>query len=367
MKATTLISLTVGSLLALCTACHPSQSAKEYVVEGVVRDSSANGKTIYIMRYDNNEFIDSTVVKDNRFTFKGQIDTAVFCRIDVTYSEFANFILEGGHIQADLETWNYPHGTPLNEERTRFQSWEDSLYKAQKESYQAYRKRYKEPEEFKAQWDSLRKAKGWDNHEPLKELFMRHNNDALGLSLIYGRTFHDMSLDEKLELLAHAGPWVKSTKIIKRLQADLDNQKKTTEGQPFVDINGKDIEGKDIALSDFIGKGNYVLLDMWASWCAPCKAEIPYLAQLHNRYKDKGLTVIGLFTWDKAENLPEAIKSEKITWPQIIDTDNQGMKQYGVGGIPHIILFSPDGTILKRGLRGDFMIKTVENILSNKK
>ena len=106
MKATTLISLTVGSLLALCTACHPSQSAKEYVVEGVVRDSSANGKTIYIMRYDNNEFIDSTVVKDNRFTFKGQIDTAVFCRIDVTYSEFANFILEGGHIQADLETWS---------------------------------------------------------------------------------------------------------------------------------------------------------------------------------------------------------------------------------------------------------------------
>lgn len=176
-----------------------------------------------------------------------------------------------------------------------------------------------------------------------------------------------MSLDEKLELLAHAGPWVKSTKIIKRLQADLDNQKKTTEGQPFVDIDGKDIEGNDIALSDFIGKSNYVLLDMWASWCAPCKAEIPYLAQLHNRYKDKGLTVIGLFTWDKAENLPEAIKSEKITWPQIIDTDNQGMKQYGVDGIPHIILFSPDGTILKRGLRGDFMIKTVENILSNKK
>ena len=100
---------------------------------------------------------------------------------------------------------------------------------------------------------------------------------------------------------------------------------------------------------------------------APCKAEIPHLAQLHNRYKDKGLTVIGLFTWDKAENLPEAIKAEKITWPQIIDTDNQGMKQYGVDGIPHIILFSPDGTILKRGLRGDFMIKTVENILSNKK
>lgn len=135
---------------------------------------------------------------------------------------------------------------------------------------------------------------------------------------------------------------------------------------PYTDITGTDADGKPIALSDFIGKGNYVLMDMWASWCGPCKGEIPNLARLHNQYKDKGLTVIGLFVWDKQENLKKAMKSEGITWPQIVDEESKSTQVYGVDGIPHIILFSPDGTILKRNLRGDAMIKTVEEIMNRK-
>ncbi len=135
---------------------------------------------------------------------------------------------------------------------------------------------------------------------------------------------------------------------------------------PYTDITGTDADGKPIALSDFIGKGNYVLMDMWASWCGPCKGEIPNLARLHNQYKDKGLTVIGLFVWDKQENLKKAMESEGITWPQIVDEESKSTQMYGVDGIPHIILFSPDGTILKRNLRGDAMIKTVEEIMNRK-
>lgn len=123
---------------------------------------------------------------------------------------------------------------------------------------------------------------------------------------------------------------------------------------------------ENLLLSDFIGKGNYVLMDMWASWCGPCKGEIPNLARLHNQYKDKGLTVIGLFVWDKQENLKKAMESEGITWPQIVDEESKSTQMYGVDGIPHIILFSPDGTILKRNLRGDAMIKTVEEIMNRK-
>ena len=135
---------------------------------------------------------------------------------------------------------------------------------------------------------------------------------------------------------------------------------------PYTDITGTDADGKPIALSDFIGKGNYVLMDMWASWCGPCKGEIPNLARLHNQYKDKGLTVIGLFVWDKQEDLKKAMESEGITWPQIVDEESKSTQVYGVDGIPHIILFSPDGTILKRNLRGDAMIKTVEEIMNRK-
>lgn len=105
---------------------------------------------------------------------------------------------------------------------------------------------------------------------------------------------------------------------------------------------------------------------MWASWCGPCRGEIPNLSQLYNRYKDKGFTVVGLFVWDEESNLKKSLEEEKITWSQIIDTEGNAMDLYGESGIPQIILFAPDGTIVKRNLRGENMIQTVDKIMSNK-
>lgn len=77
--------------------------------------------------------------------------------------------------------------------------------------------------------------------------------------------------------------------------------------------------------------------------------------------------VLGIFVWDKKENLSKAIKKYDITWPQIFDTENMACKSYGVSGIPHIILFAPDGTILKRNLRGEKMIRIIDEIMDKNK
>ena len=92
-------------------ACSPSSHSTEYSVSGVVSDSAANGKKIYILRYDDNQYIDSTVIEKNQFTFKGQVDTASYCRIDVDRGVYANFILENGDIRVDLQKHNQPSGT----------------------------------------------------------------------------------------------------------------------------------------------------------------------------------------------------------------------------------------------------------------
>ena len=76
--------------------------------------------------------------------------------------------------------------------------------------------------------------------------------------------------------------------------------------------------------------------------------------------------MLGVFVWDKEENLNKSIKEEKVTWPQIFDSEETAMKLYGVDGIPHIILFAPDGTILKRNLRGEGMIQTVDEVMNKK-
>ena len=333
----------------------------------MVSDSSANGKKIYIMRYDDNQNIDSTIIEKNQFTFKGQINTASFCRIDVDRNLYANFILENGNIRVDLQKHNEPSGTPLNDKLAQLTLAEDSVSELINLRSQEIMKQCGNDEQaFDSQIQEFIKQQRESIANKCADLYEGHWDDAFGYALLYSEFFNFTPLAQQKALIAKFGNWLKSTQTAQKISKTIEAQEKTAEGMPYIDITGTDAEGKRIALSDFIGKGNYVLMDIWASWCGPCKGEIPNLARLHNQYKDKGLTVIGIFVWDKQENLKKAMDSEGIIWPQIFDKENKSIQMYGIDGIPHIILFSPNGTILKRNLRGDTMIKTVEEIMNRK-
>lgn len=357
------IQLLCAGALAMFCACQPAQQGNKYTVTGELEDSTYHGKKIYIMRYDDNNRVDSTFIEGSKFVFEGQVDTAAFCRIDVTHNVFANFILEGGCIKVNLKEYNQPSGTPLNDELRNIALEEDSIfsYVAQKQEeissqYADEEKALEALKEFANQFKASIAARS-------KELFARHPNDAVGHFLMYRIFMDNLDVDTQLQIISTFGPWLKSTNMVKNTLVRANALKNTAEGMAFTDIKGKDVDGNPVALSDYVGKGNYVLLDMWASWCGPCKGEIPNLLKLHNQYKDKGLTVLGLFVWDKDENLKKAMEEEGIVWPQIIDTEMASQNLYGVDGIPHIILFAPDGTILKRYLRGQGMIEAVDEVM----
>ena len=362
MKA---IKMLLAGGMALMCACQPSQKSQMYTVTGELDDSTHHGKKVYIMRYSDQKMIDSTFIEGNKFVFKGQVDTASFCRIDVTRSAFGNFVLEGGDIKVNLKEYNHPSGTPQNDAMSK-------LYKEEATRVTESRKKLIEINEKYAD-DAVAREKA--RAEFLKELkinlakrateiYATHNNDVVGYCAFFTSTVRELDIDVKEKLMSSFGPWLKSQKNIENEFQRLQALKKTAEGMPFVDIKGKDAEGNPVALSDYVGKGNYVLLDMWASWCGPCKGEVPNLLKLHNQYKDKGLTVLGLFVWDKEENLKKAMEEEGIVWPQIVNVENMEVTDmYGVDGIPHIILFAPDGTILKRNLRGEAMMNEVDKVM----
>ena len=137
----------------------------------------------------------------------------------------------------------------------------------------------------------------------------------------------------------------------------------TQPGRMFVDFEGLTVDGKPSKLSDYVGKGKYVLVDFWASWCGPCKGEIPNLIELQNKFGGEKFMVLGVNVWDEEEKFKAALVEEGIGYPQIFiprDNKDNATEMYGIKGIPQIILFAPDGTIVQRDLRGAAMKALVE-------
>jgi thiol-disulfide isomerase/thioredoxin len=329
------VALSATALLAACTAPAPTS----YTVTGILPDSSMNGKEVFISPIRSKDFITSTTVDGNKFTFEGVADSAIYCSAQIkgtrTYSEF---VLENGNITLDFTAERViPTGTESN-------NIIGDLY---------------------AVCDTMLK----ENIEAIsKEWFAKHNNDVISLVLFGSPLYFVLDADGQIATLEGLGENIKEVGYIKKELNRLKARKATEVGQPYTDFEGKDAAGNPVKLSDYVGKGNYVLVDMWASWCGPCKREIPNLAEVHNLYKDKGLTVLGIFVWDDVKNLEPTLKAENVTWAQIIDTEKVSTDTYGVNGIPSIMLIGPDGTILERdrAVRGENMKPTIEKYLLNK-
>ncbi|MDE5694082.1 MAG: TlpA family protein disulfide reductase, partial [Duncaniella sp.] len=140
---------------------------------------------------------------------------------------------------------------------------------------------------------------------------------------------------------------------------------KMSPGCMFADIEGKTADGAPSRLSDFIGHGRYVLVDFWASWCGPCRAEgRDTLVPLYEKYGgDERFEILGVATWDEHNRTLKAVEEEGYKWPQLFDAGMTPMDVYGFDGIPMIMLFAPDGTMMARGIRGAEIWKAVDGAL----
>ena len=142
---------------------------------------------------------------------------------------------------------------------------------------------------------------------------------------------------------------------------------KSTEGSAFLDFtivqDPEHPETSTVHLSDYVGKGKYVLVDFWASWCGPCRAEIPNLINVYNTYHGENFDMLSVAVADKVEDSVKAAKELGIVWNQIVNAQQIPGNVYGFDAIPLIILFGPDGTILKRDLRGEQIGEAVKEAL----
>ena len=133
----------------------------------------------------------------------------------------------------------------------------------------------------------------------------------------------------------------------------------------YSDENGKNVT-KVTRLSDYVGKGKYILVDFWASWCGPCRGEVPNIKNVYEKYAGDAFDVVSVAVWDKPVDAFEAIEEEGMQWNQIVCTEETNQVPtniYGVEGIPFIILIDPDGKVIGEDLRGAGIERAVKKAL----
>ena len=179
------------------------------------------------------------------------------------------------------------------------------------------------------------------------------------------------------EIISRMTPEMLENEKVAALKAGLDARMATAEGNMFVDFTVNTVIGhtrsipaqpiySEVKLSDYVGKGKYILLDFWSPWCGPCRREMPNIKAVYDQYKGEKFDVISIAVWERqpVEVTIETAEKLGMDWIQINNAQREPAALYGVEAIPHIILFGPDGTILKRGFHGAEIAEVVGSYLN---
>ena len=186
--------------------------------------------------------------------------------------------------------------------------------------------------------------------------------DLRALLVLGNEAVRSMSAPTDMQkLFEQMSPKLKNSAYGKEIKVAIDKTCSTLAGAKFVDF-AVTYNGKTQRLSDYVGKGKLVVADFWASWCGPCRREIPNIKAMYEKYNGKGMNFLGVAVWDAPADTHRAMTQLDIPWPVIVGNQKltEPTKIYGIMGIPHIIIFDPEGRIISRGLQGKKLADAIE-------
>ena len=375
-----LFGLTIAATLAVSTACNETKPLI-YSIKGNVPDS-LNGKNVYLYACEiKDKKIASTVVENGTFEFSDTIENPIValvaietgdgkkdygCVLDevpvVMNYDGKEFNVTGSRrTDAIVEYYNIRAERNRNMRKSKAPSFAEILVMAQSG------KKYEYTEDEKREQKEVETHNKMVEHayiQNMEELVKRNTDNVVG-AYVFDYLYDGNGIDEEVTLqdsiLAVAGKEFLETPMAQRTLA----AQKQRVGQTYTDFELPDKDGKKYRLSEIVGEGKYVLVDVWASWCMGCRIETPHVKEAYAKYHDRGFEVV-MVTIDAEEtDWMKAMEKDGIKelGYQLFDPSSTIRDLYGIVSIPCSMLIDPQGKIIANNLRDDDLEENLSKLI----
>lgn len=367
----------IGAMTML-VSCEQNQA-------GMTINGTAEGFTdetmVYISSADENSpddlvRLDSASIMDGKFTFTSDVT-----EIDMKYLEFGEektyylpFIYENGEITVFYDKNNGENnkvsGTVSNDAITEFREQTKPIEEKMM-SFQENNREKMENARRSMDEDAINELRAEymviaDELTEVSKNFVKNNQNFASLMMV-GQLHQSKQItdEELIEVFGKMDDSLKSTKIGKEVQNIVDKAEKLVIGMPAPDFSAPTPEGEEASLKDNLGK--VTIIDFWAAWCGPCRAENPNVVRIYNKYKDQGLSIIGVSLDRSRESWLKAIEDDQLTWTQISNLayfNDPIAEEYNISAIPATFILDADGNIAAKDLRGQELEDKVAELLA---
>lgn len=349
-----------------------------FQVEGSIAKQDKPTKIYLRRKTEGKMIIDSVITPDGRFLFLGNIpepQTAqLFTQVTPTpenpvgRKEVVMLFLGPGATTVDIKDINSrgtATGTPEQEAFNQLNSLTWPFTKEADEIYGKYMKAARAKDDalirkYESRLDELNASRRAVMSKYLKD----NPHTPIGMYVINQVAGYELDADEFYPVFNTLSKTVRNYPSGKQFEYRLELAKKLTVGNPAIEFSQNDAAGKPVNLGSF--KGKYVLVDFWASWCGPCRAENPNVVKAYHKYKEKGFTILGVSFDESKEKWLQAVQDDQLAWTQVSDLKGWGNavgQLYGIRAIPQNLLLDPQGKIIAKNLRAEALEAKLEELL----